>query len=116
MAFLKTFKDISASHLCLCAQSLSHIKLFVTPWTAAHQPSLSMGFSRQEYCSGLPFPPPGNPPDPRIETASLAWQAYFFTTEPPGQPTSDLYMHQYSTAQFPLNFNKITRVNHDDGC
>ena len=43
----------------MCAQSLSCVRLFVTPWTVAHQAPLSMGFSRQEYWSGLPFPPLG---------------------------------------------------------
>ena len=45
---------------CVSAQLLSHIRLFATPWTVVHQAPLSMRFSRQEYWSGLPFPPPGN--------------------------------------------------------
>ena len=45
---------------------------FATPWTAAHQAPLSMGFSRQEQWSGLPFPSPGDLPDPGIKTSSLA--------------------------------------------
>ena len=49
----------------------SHVLLFAMSWTIAHQASRSMGFSRQEYWSGLPFPPPGDLPDPGIETASL---------------------------------------------
>ena len=56
--------------LCVCVQSLSHVQLFVTPWTAAHQAPLSMGFPRQEYWSGLPFPPPGDLLDPGIKPAS----------------------------------------------
>ena len=56
----------------MCAQSLSHVRLFATPWTVTHQASLSIGFSRQEYWSGLPFPPPGDLPDPRIAPTSLA--------------------------------------------
>ena len=48
-------------------KSLSHVRLFSTPWTVAHQAPLSMGFSRQEYWSGLPFPSPGNLPDPGID-------------------------------------------------
>ena len=44
--------------MCVCAQSLSHVQLFVTPWTLASQASLSLEFSRQEYRSGLPFPTP----------------------------------------------------------
>ena len=49
---------------------LSCIWLFVTPWTAAYQTPLSMGFSRQEYCSGLPFPIPGDLPNPGIKSVS----------------------------------------------
>ena len=49
----------------------SRVRLCATPWTAACQASLSMGFSRQGYWSGMPFPPPGDLPDPRIEPASL---------------------------------------------
>ena len=50
-----------------CVQSLSCVRLSVTPWTVAHQAPLSMEFSRQEYWSELPFPPPGDLPDPGIE-------------------------------------------------
>ena len=49
---------------------LNHIQLFVTPWTVARQAPLSMGFFRQEYWSVLPFPSPGDPPDPGIEPIS----------------------------------------------
>ena len=51
----------------LCVSMLSHVWLFVTPWTIACQAPLSMGFSKQEYCSGLPCPPPGNLPNPEIK-------------------------------------------------
>ena len=51
-------------------KSLSHVRLFATPWTVAHQAPPSMGFSRQEYWSGLPFPSPGDLPDPGIESRS----------------------------------------------
>ena len=51
---------------------LSHIRLFATPWTIAYQAPPSMGFSRQEYWSGLPFPSPGDLPDPGIEPRSPA--------------------------------------------
>ena len=58
--------------LC-CAQWLSRVRLFVTPWTTvAQQSPLSMGFSRQEYWSGLPFPPPGNLPDLGMKPVSSA--------------------------------------------
>ena len=51
---------------------LSHVQLFATPWTVAYQAPLSMGFSSQEYWSGLPFPSPGDGPNPRIEPGSPA--------------------------------------------
>ena len=62
--------------MCMC-QSLSHVHLFATPQTVAYQASLSMGFSRQEYWSGLPFPSPGNLPNPGIEPRSLALKAVY---------------------------------------
>ena len=58
-----------------CIQSLSRVQLFVTPWTAAHQAPLSIEFFRQDYWSGLSFPPPRDLPDPRIELTSLAASA-----------------------------------------
>ena len=68
--------------VCVCAHSFSHVWLFVTPWTVAHQASPSMGFSRQEYWSGLPFPPTGNLPEPGIELASPALQVDSLLAEP----------------------------------
>ena len=67
-------------------KSLSHVWLFATPWTVAYQAPSSMGFSRQEYWSGLPFPSPGDLPDPGIEPGSPAFQADALTSEPPGKP------------------------------
>ena len=52
-------------------KSLSHVRLFATPWTVAYQAPLSMGFSRQEYWSGVPFPSPGDLPDPGIKPGLL---------------------------------------------
>ena len=63
---------------------LSHVWLFVTPWTVAYQASPSMGFSRQEHWSGLPFLSPGDLPDPGIEPGSPALEADALTSEPPG--------------------------------
>ena len=69
---------------------------FVTLWTIACQDPLSMGFSRQEYWSRFPFPPPGDLPDPEMESLSPALVDKFFTAEPPGKPriqcTQDLIM------------------------
>ena len=56
-------------------KSLSRVRLFVTPWTVAYQAPPSMGFSRQECWSGLPFPSPGDLPDPGIEPGSPSLQA-----------------------------------------
>ena len=63
-------------------KSLSRVRLFVTPWTVAYQAPLSMGFSRQEYWSGLPFPSPGDLPDPGIEPGSPVLQADVLPSEP----------------------------------
>ena len=70
------------------AQSLSYVRLFVTPWTAARHAPLSIRLPRQEYWSGSPFPPPGHLPNPGIERESPALAGRFFTTEPPGKPNS----------------------------
>ena len=59
----------------------------VIPWTVVYQASLSMGFSRQEYWSGLPFPSPGDLPDPGIEPGSPALQADALPSAPLGKPT-----------------------------
>ena len=67
-------------------KSLSCVQLFSTPWTVAYQASPSMGFSRQEYWSGLPFPSPGDLPDPGIEPGSPALQADSLPSELPGKP------------------------------
>ena len=64
---------------------ISHIWLFVNPWTVAHQAPLSMGLSRQEDWSGLPFPSPGDLPDPGIQPRSIALQADSLPTQLPGK-------------------------------
>ena len=79
------FQQVSAYVL----SGFSRVRLFSTLWTIAHQAPLSMGFCRQEYQSGLPFPPLGDLPDPGIKAmcpAALALAGSFFTTEPPGKP------------------------------
>ena len=72
----RVVRDLRRQSLCM----LSHVWLFVTPWTTAHQAPLSMWFSRQGYWSGLPFPTPGNLPSPGIEPASPVLAGGFFTT------------------------------------
>ena len=69
--------------------SLSRVQLFAIPWTVAQQAPLSMEFSRQEYWSGLPFPPSMDLPDSGIESVSPALAGGFFTMEPPGKYMKD---------------------------
>ena len=68
-------------------KSLNCVRLFVTLWTVAHQSSPSMGFSRQEYWGGLPFPSPGDLSDRGVKPRSPALQADALTSEPPGKNT-----------------------------
>ena len=78
----------------LCVRALSRVSLSMTPWTVAHQAPLSMVFSRQEYWSALPFPPPGDLPDPGIEPpspASPALSGRYFTIR--GKP---FFLHTQS--------------------
>ena len=74
--------------------SLSRVQFFATPQTVACQAPLSMGFSRQEYWSGLPFTSPGDLPNPAIEPRSPPLQADSLPSEPPGKPQA--------TPKFPL--------------
>ena len=67
-------------------KSLSRVRFFATPWTVAYQAPPSTGFSRQEWWSGLPFPSPGDLPDPEIEPGSPTLQAEALPSEPPGKP------------------------------
>ena len=78
--------DESWGHQFSSVQSLSCVRLFTTPQTAARQAPLSMGFSRQEYWSGWPCPPPGDLPDPRIKPWSPATAGGFFMIKTPGNP------------------------------
>ena len=83
---------------CVCAGSvlLSCVPFFATPWTVVCQAPLSMGFPGPEYWSGLPFPSPGDLPNPGIKPRSPALQVYTLTSEPPGK----LFKHvQFSSVQ-----------------
>ena len=84
----KRWTQLSALCLQCMLSHFSHVWLCVTLWTVARQASLSMGFSRQQYWSRLPFPSPRNLPDSGIEPTSLMspeLAGKFFTTEPPGK-------------------------------
>ena len=73
-------------HTYVFAQLLSYVQLLVTPWTTAHQARLSMGFSRQEYWSGLPFASPRDLPEPGIEPGSPALQEDSLLSDPLEKP------------------------------
>ena len=80
-------------HMCVCTLMVSCVRVFANPWTIVCQISLSMGFPRQEYWSGLPVPTPGDLPDSGIETASLvcpALQVDSLPAEPSGKPQTRL--------------------------
>ena len=70
---------MGSKYFVVTVQSLSHVQFFVTPWTVAHQSSLSMGFPRQEYWSGVQFPSPGDLPNPGIKPMSPILARGFFT-------------------------------------
>ena len=79
----KLSPEFSQMQMCCLLNHYSHVWLFETLWTLGHQAPLAMGFSRQEYQSGLPCPPPGDLPDPRIEPGTLTSPALageFFIT------------------------------------
>ena len=85
-------------------KSLSCVWLFATPWTVAYKPPPSMGFSRQEYWSGLPFPSPRDLPDSGIRPGSPALQTYALISEPP--------QHRYLLPTWELYIQKLTRYLH----
>ena len=89
----------------VCAQSLSCVQLFVTPWTVAYQAPLSMELSRQEYWSGLPFPTPGNLPRDRTHVSCIScivrWILYYCTT------WEAIYTYAYIHTLFHILFHSI---------
>ena len=88
---------------------LSRVQLLKTPWTLAWQTPLSMGFSRQEYWSGLPFPSPGDLPDPGIEPRSPPLEADALTSEPPGKPriSIDAWIYLWAFCFVPLIYISV---------
>ena len=101
-----TIKELSSF---LKVKSLSRVQLFATPWTVAYEASLSMGFSRQEYWSGLPFHSPGDLPDPGIEPGSPTLEAEALTSEPPGKPKLSVYAYIYMDIYY-MFFSFFERV------
>ena len=93
-------------------QSLSHVQLFVTPWTVAHQALPSMEFFRQEYCNGLPCPSPGDLHNPGIKPRSFALHADFLPFELPRKP---LCSRASKISSIPTKMAK-TKNNHSAKC
>ena len=88
LAFFFHLNCVRAKSMHICVSvSRSVVSDFVTPWTVACQAPPSMGFSRQEYWSGLSFPSPGDLPNPGIKSASPALQADSLPVEPLGKPS-----------------------------
>ena len=99
-------------NICVRAQLLSHVRLFATPWTAAHQAPPFVGFPRQEYRSRLPFPSLADLPHPGIQPVFTGFPTLageFFTTEPSGKPKSRQGGTQIWTGNF---FKYIQSVNY----
>ena len=96
--FMCLFSFISPSHQDNSQPVFySAVRLIATPWTLVHQTPLSMGFSRQEYWSGLLFPPSGDLPNPEIKPGSPespALASGFFTSEPSGKPPPSMMIQQ----------------------
>ena len=82
-------------------KSLSHIWLFKTPLIVAFQVPLPMEFSRQEYWSGLPFPSPGDLPNPGIKPRSPAMQADSLPSEPQGKPLPNIICSHIQSISYP---------------
>ena len=91
--------------VCVRACALSRVQPFVTPRTVTHQASLSMGFPRQESWSGLPFPTPGNLPNPGMEPRSPALAGGFSATEPPGKP-------KFTRGSMYVSINALSQITH----
>ena len=90
--------------MCVSSQSLSHVQLFMTPWTAAHQAPLSVRFSRQGHWSGLPFPSPGDLPNPGNQSRVSCTADRFFTDwatreapDDPAVPLLGIYLKKMKT-------------------
>ena len=103
-------------------KSFSCVRLFLTPWTVAYQAPPSMGFSKQEYWSGLPFPSPGDLPNPGIELGSPVLQADALPSEPPEKERSSIQStktrpgadsdsdHELLIAKFRLKMKKVGKT------
>ena len=115
---LWVISPFSSAHIS-CVKSLSRVRLFATLWTVAPQAPLSMGFSRQEYWSRVPFPSPGHLPNPGVEPRSPALQADTLSSEPPGKPAHILpitnpadsfFVPHIPSSPFPCPYSSLSHV------
>ena len=110
------------SNFCLLFVCANHVHLFATPQTVACQAPLSLGFSRQEYWSGLPFPSPEDLPSPGMEVGSAALRVDSFPSEPPGKPSVPcslvyiFYCFRFNPASKHPSFRELSRpaLLHED--
>ena len=96
-------------HACMLSH-FSHVWLFAVLWTVVHHALLFMGFSRQEYWSGLPCPPPGDLPNPGIELTSPASQVHSLPTEPAGNPQFIYYTIHWFRLYKSVVFSTFTKL------
>ena len=113
LRFYSTCK--SGQILDVWVKLLSRVQLFVILWTVAYQAPPSMEFSRQEYWSGLPFPSPGDLPDPGIEPRSPSLQADALLSEPPGKPIwlIDEWIYQSDGHHLGVGVPLLLRANYE---
>ena len=100
--------------LLLLLSHFSHVQPFATLWTVAHQTPLSVGFSRQKHCSGLPCPPPGDLPDSGIKPTSLTFSALtggFFTTSVTWEAPLTGYWILFCLSIFPMSHSSVTSLS-----
>ena len=107
------------SRSVVVVQLLSHVQLFVTPWTVPCQAPLFMRFPMQEYWSGLPFPPPGDLPNPRTELHLLPWQEDSLPLSHQGSPKAGLIVCRFHaryhsmdgiTDSMDMSLNKLQEI------
>ena len=113
-AFISLFVHFHAffSWVKVKVKLLSRVRPFATPWTVAYQAPLSVEFSRQEYWSGLPFPSPGDLPDPGIEAGPPTLQAEALPSEPPRKPINWVFLPHsvLNSAAVGVNGSKVCKT------
>ena len=99
--------------VALSSQSLSHVRLFATPWTIGHRAPLSTWFSRQEYWSGLPFPSPGDLPDSGVEPMSPALQESSLPLSPLWSPDRSVMQQKILAFVILISLDSYLYIQHE---